>query len=84
MKMKKLIYVLMACIFIAGGAFAQDSHTVTVIIDDIQLIDVTGAPSMTLTTATAGSDLTSDSDNSSRLSYSHNQNLGYLIKETTT
>jgi len=72
--MKKWMCVLVACMVVAGGAFAQsDNHTVTVVIDDIQLIEVTGAPTLTLTTATAGSDLTADTDNSSLLSYSHNQ-----------
>ena len=33
--MKKLMCVLVACIFVVGGVFAQsDNHTVTVVIDD--------------------------------------------------
>ena len=78
--MKKLMCVLVACIFVVGGVFAQsDNHTVTVVIDDIQLIDVTGSPSITLTTATAGTDLTANNDNTSRLGYSHNQAITQTI-----
>ncbi len=81
--MKKWTGILVAGILVlglAGGAFAADNHNVEVAIADIALIDASAGPvQMTLTTAVAGTDLGTDSDNGESLSFSHNQGTAQII-----
>lgn len=73
--MKRLVILTLVGVFVYGAAIAAntDSHAVSFQILAINELDITGSPTLVITTATPGGEPASVSDNTSRLSFTTNQ-----------
>lgn len=79
MKFTKLVAAAGALSLVASAAFAQTAtQTVTFQVNAINQISVSGAPSLTITTASAGSAPTSATDNVSTWSVTTNQSTAKI------